>query len=199
MKMKIKRIIYEYFLYRKVRKEGGPAFSKTLRKYFHEKYNINIGYGTYGGCFNHNNNIPENVEFGNYCSIAGNLRIIRADHPKNYFTLHPLFYNPDMGFVKKDQLKRNKLMIGHDVWIGEWSVILPKVSKIGNGAIIGAGSIVTKNVEPYTIVGGNPAKRIGKRFSDETIEQIEQTQWWNWDKATLLKNINILEDIINEK
>lgn len=191
--------IKDYLRNKKIQKEGGQYFSKTIRKYFLEKKDIKVGYGSYGGCFNLKNNIPSNVEFGNYCSIANNIRVFRANHPKTYFTLHPLFYNPVMGYVKKDKLNRPKLKIGHDVWIGEWVIILPKVMKIGNGAIIGAGSIVTKDITAYAIVAGNPAKVIGQRFSNEIINKLEKTQWWNWDKNTLIKNKSILENIVNEK
>lgn len=191
--------ILNYFRNKRIKKEGGNAFSKTLREYMYKKKNIKVGYGTYGGCFNAKNNIPSGVEFGNYCSISTNIRIFRANHPKSYFTLHPLFYNPIMGYVERDKLIRTKLTIGHDVWIGEWVIILSGVNEIGNGAIIGAGSIVTKDVPAYTIVAGNPAKIIGKRFSDNTIKKLEETQWWNWDRDTLIINKSFLEDIVNEK
>lgn len=196
--MKLKNKIEKYFLNKKVKKEGGQAFSKSLREHYFKNYNITIGYGSYGGCFNMSN-IPSGVTFGNYCSIAKNIRIFRANHPKNNFTLHPLFYNPVFGYVKKDMLTRPSLKIGHDVWIGEWAVILPNVMEIGNGVIIGSGSIVTKNIAPYTIVAGNPAKIIGKRFSENIIQQLEKTQWWNWNKETLIKNKKELENIVNEK
>lgn len=179
-----------------IKKEGGNAFSETIRMYYRDNYNITIGYGTYGGCFN-TVNIPEGTSFGNYCSIAQNVKIFRANHPKEYFTLHPLFYNPVMGYVKKDMLHRPNIEIGHDVWIGDWSIILPRVSKIGNGAIIGAGSVVTKDVPPYSIVAGNPAKIIGKRFPDEIINKLEDTQWWNLNKDELIKNKTFLEKLVN--
>lgn len=191
---KIKEAIRDYI----VKKEGGPAFSNTIRKHYKDKYNIIVGYGTYGGCFNVTN-IPSGVTFGNYCSIAQNVKIFRANHPQEHFTLHPLFYNPVMGYVKKDMLHRPKIMIGHDVWIGDQTIILPKVMKIGNGAIIGAGSIVTKDVPAYAIVAGNPAKVIGKRFTPEIIKKIEDTQWWNWDKNELVQNKEMLEKLVNEK
>lgn len=190
--------IRSFIRQQKIKKEGGAAFSKTLREYTYKKYSIKVGYGTYGGCFNIFNHIPGGVEFGNYCSIAQNIRIFRANHPKTYFTLHPLFYNPVMGYVESDQLERPELTIGHDVWIGEWAMILPGVKEVGNGVIIGAGSVVTKDVPPYTIVAGNPAKPIGKRFSDDTIRKLEKTKWWNWDKNNLIENKSVLEKIINE-
>jgi len=74
------------------------------------------------------------------------------------------------GYVNEDKLIRPEIVIGHDVWIGHSAIILPSVNFIGNGAIIAAGSVVSKNVEPYTIVVGNPAKQIKKRFNDGTIK-----------------------------
>ena len=135
-----------------IKQEGGYMYSQTVRYIYEKKYNVKIGYGTYGGCFSVKN-IPAGVVFGNYCSIAPEIKIFRANHPKNHFTTHPILYNPVAGYVTKDQLHR-QLYIGNDVWIGDWAVILPNVKTIGNGAIIGAGSVVTKDVAPYTIVGG---------------------------------------------
>ncbi|MCU7548271.1 CatB-related O-acetyltransferase [Chitinophagaceae bacterium LB-8] len=175
-------------------------YSNTIRQIYEEKHKIKIGYGSYGGCFSLKN-VPAGVSFGNYCSIAPTIRIFRANHPKNKFTSHPILYNPAAGYVTKDALKRPTLTIGHDVWIGEWAIILPNVSYIGNGAIIGAGSVVTRNVDPYSIVAGNPAKVIGKRFDDSVIKKIEESKWWFSTKEELIKNIQKFQDLveINEK
>ena len=134
--------------------------------------------------------MPQGVTFGNYCSIAPEIRIFRANHPKKTFISHPLMNNPIVGYVKEDMLERPSLTIGHDVWIGERAIILPSVTSIGNGAIIGAGSIVTKDVEPYSIVAGNPAKKIGKRFEDKVIHRLEESEWWLLKKDELIKNID---------
>ncbi|MCE6992758.1 CatB-related O-acetyltransferase [Dyadobacter sp. CY323] len=178
------------------KKEGGQMYSHTLRAIYNQLWEIKIGYGSYGGCFSVKN-IPPGVTFGNYCSIAPEIRIFRANHPKDSFTSHPLLYNPSAGYVNSDQLIRPKLNVGHDVWIGEWAIILPRVKQIGNGAMIGAGAVVTKDVPPYTIVAGNPAKVIGKRFNDETIARLEATRWWDMDKKTLMENISKIERQIN--
>ena len=85
---------------------------------------------------------------------------------------------------------KGDIIIGNDVWIGYEAVILAGVS-IGDGAIIGARAVVTKDVPPYTIVGGVPAKSIKKRFSDETISSLLSIQWWNWSKEKISKNIKI--------
>jgi acetyltransferase-like isoleucine patch superfamily enzyme len=174
------------------------AFSPKIKKYYLKRYNIEIGYGTYGGCFD-KDNIPPGTHFGNYCSIASGVKIFRANHPINYFTTHPFFYNPIFGYVKYDCLDRQELYIGHDVWIGYSCIILPSVRMIGNGAVIGAGSVLTKDVLPYSIVAGNPAKIIRMRFSNDIIEKLENIRWWNWDKEKLIKNKEILERIIYQK
>ena len=82
--------------------------------------------------------------------------------------------------VEGDKSKKD-VVIGNDVWIAHGSTILSGVH-IGNGSVIGANAVVTKDVEPYSIVGGNPAKLIKKRFDEETIKKLEDIQWWNWEK-----------------
>lgn len=190
---RIKRYLEKWI----IKKEKGYAYSGTIRKIYSNNYNIHIGYGTYGGCFNRGN-IPPGVTFGSYCSIAPNVRILRANHPANTFTSHPILYNPIMSYVKEDKLKREPLLIGHDVWIGANVAILPGVKIIGNGAIIGAGSIVTKDVEPYSVVVGNPGKKIRKRFNDSIIERLEKTKWWELEFDDLIKKIDEFNRIVNE-
>ena len=177
--------------------EGGYMYSKTVREIYEKDYKIMIGYGSYGGCFS-KINVPPGVSFGNYCSIASNIRIFRANHPKNQFTTHPLLYNPVAGYVESDQLDRPALIIGNDVWIGEWAVILPSVKKIGDGAIIGAGAVVTKDIEPYSIVAGNPATKKGQRFDQLTINKLAASRWWELEKDELIKNIAVIQKLINE-
>ena len=92
-------------------------------------------------------------------------------------------------------------IIGNDVWLGYNALIMPGIN-IGDGAIIATNAVVTKNVEPYTIVGGNPAKLIRKRFSDEVINLLLELQWWHWKIEKITKNIpilcsNNLEDLQN--
>lgn len=89
-------------------------------------------------------------------------------------------------------------VIGNDGWIGENVTILPGIH-IGDGAIIGANSVVSKNVKPYTVVAGNPIKEIRKRFTDEQIEVLEKIKWWDWNIDKILSNLDIiLSDDINK-
>lgn len=119
---------------------------------------------------------------GRFCSIASGVKIGLGNHPIDFISTSPLFYTPNnplrRTLVKETSFLENEpVHIGHDVWIGANAVILDGI-KIGNGAIVGANSIVTRDVPPYTIVGGVPAKPIKKRFSDEIIDALNTSKWW---------------------
>ena len=122
---------------------------------------------------------------GNFCSIACGAKFLfnSANHTLSSLSTYPfpLFFE-QWGLDKKDVAQswdnKGDIVIGNDVWIGFEAVIMSGVT-IGNGAIIAAGAVVTKDVEPYTIVGGVPAKPIRKRFSDSTITELERIKWWN--------------------
>ena len=161
-----------------IKLEGGQVYSKTLRRIFAAYHNIKIGMYTYGSCFSIEN-IPVGTEIGRYCSFAQNVRIFNGNHPMENKSTHPFFYNPTLKYVSKEMITRTKLVIGNDVWIGFNVIVLPSVASIGDGAIIGAGSVVTKDVPPFTVVVGNPAKIIKKRFANETIQNILKSPWWN--------------------
>jgi len=167
--------------------EGGEFFSKTLRKIFSKYHNIEIGMYSYGGCFSLKN-VPPGTKIGRYCSFARNISIFNGNHPLQNKSLHPFFYNPRFELVDSDLLTRTKLKIGNDVWVGHNTCILPSVSNIGDGAVIGAGSIVTKDVPPFAVVVGNPAQIIKYRFSKEIIEKIIQSSWWDKDIEELKNN-----------
>ena len=167
--------------------EGGELFSKTLRKIFSQYHTIDIGMYSYGGCFSLRN-VPPGIEIGRYCSFARNINIQNRNHPLQNKSLHPFFFNPRFGLVESDFLTRTKLKIGNDVWVGHNACILPSVSDIGDGAVIGAGSIVTKDVPPFAIMAGNPAQIIKYRFSKEVIEKIIQSAWWNKNIEELKNN-----------
>ncbi|MBY8908365.1 CatB-related O-acetyltransferase [Salinicoccus roseus] len=129
-----------------------------------------------------------NSEIGKFCSIANNVVIGGAEHPKSWVSTSPVFHEG------KNILKKNfsdhtysptkKTIIMNDVWIGNHCLIKSGV-KICNGAIIGMGSVVTKDIGPYEIWAGNPAKLIKKRFSQNIINELERIQWWNFSEFNL--------------
>lgn len=131
-----------------------------------------------------------NISIGKFCSIAQGVTIGLAKHPTQFISTSPVFYDnsqPLTKFFCNSNLFPNNVPhteIGHDVWIGNNAQIMSGL-KIGNGAIIGAGSIVTKDVEPYSVIVGAPGKVIKKRFDDHTIKLLEESLWWNQDEQLI--------------
>ena len=132
------------------------------------------------------------IDIGSFTSIAANVIIQEGEHDYNrvttYFINRNIFKNG-----QEEELSKGKIVIGEDVWIGSNSVILSGV-KVGRGAIIGAGSVVTKDVEPYSINIGVPSHKIKMRFSDEQIKLLEKSRWWEWDINKLKDNSNVFSD-----
>ena len=132
---------------------------------------------------------------GKFCSIAANTRINAVEHPVERLTTHKLSYRPneyffhlgvDAGFLERRRSR--PVTIGHDVWIGHGAVILPGLG-IGNGAVIGANAVVTRDVAPYDIVAGVPARRLKLRFERSIAERIEALAWWDWPAEKLARAV----------
>lgn len=141
----------------------------------------------------------DKLQIGKFCSIACGAKFLfnSANHTLSSLSTYPfpLFFE-EWGLEKKDVTNawdnKGDIAIGNDVWIGYEAVVLAGVT-IGDGAIIGTRAVVTKNVPPYTIVGGVPAKPIKKRFSEETISALLEIQWWNWSKERIARNIGAIQ------
>ena len=142
---------------------------------------ISLGYATTLG---YNNFFGGDITIGKYCQIGADVAIHTTNHPISYLST---YINQNLFQGELKTLKEiNSVTIGNDVWIGHNVIIVGNVT-IGNGAILAAGCVVTKDVLPYTIVGGVPAKFIKKRFPDPIIQEIEALQWWNLSDAELEK------------
>ena len=162
------------------RLEGGPLFSDTLRDILREFHGAEIGRYSYGPVLDPGV-IPRGSRVGAYCSIGPDLIVYRRNHPVERPSLHPFFYSHHGGFLDHDTIEENAdnpLEIGNDVWIGGRVVILPGCRSIGNGAVLAAGAVVARDVAPYTIVGGVPARPLRTRFDEETIAALERSRWW---------------------
>lgn len=136
--------------------------------------------------------IVTRAKIGSFCSIGPSVQIGVGMHPVSFISTFPAFFSTknqcQVSFTNENRFEEfGSIMIGNDVWIGANVVILDNI-RIGDGAIIAAGAVVTKDVEPYTIVGGIPAKPIKKRFNDIEIKLLLDTQWWNKDMEWIIKN-----------
>lgn len=140
------------------------------------------------------------VHIGNYCSIAQNVIMDCGWHHRpDFVTTYPLnVFFDHLAALKGHPKSKGDIIIGSDVWIGEGATIMSGV-KIESGAVIGAHSVVTKDVKPYHIVAGNPAKEIRQRFNDEQIRALLDIQWWNWPESKIIEAGELLmSDNIDE-
>lgn len=159
------------------RLEGGECYSATMREILRRYHGVVVGAYSYGACMQLGE-FPPSVTVGRYCSIAGSVRIFRRNHPHERLSTHPFFYNKAMRFVETDTITSEGLEIGDDTWIGYHSIICPGCHRIGIGAVIGTGAVVTKDVDDFAIVAGNPARLIRYRFPEEVRQLVRESRWW---------------------
>jgi len=193
--------------------EGLPHQLENLQrcgflKHFITRKNIIIGDYTYyddpkGVIHFEKENVPYHYDFSNekviigkFCALATGTTFITssANHKLDGFSTYP-FGIFGHGWEKKQNLSnlpnKGDTIVGHDVWFGYQSTIMPSV-KIGNGAIIGSKAVVKKEVPPYAIVAGNPAKIIRMRFDEKTIQLLQEIAWWDWPIQKISQNIEAI-------
>ena len=141
----------------------------------------------------------DRLKIGKFCSIACGAKFLftSANHALGSLSTYPFpIFFEEWGLDAKDIRqawdKRGDIVIGNDVWIGFEAVILSGVT-VGDGAIIGSRTVVTKDVPPYTIVGGAPARPIRRRFEDAVIEKLEALRWWDWDEEAIRRAIPAIQ------
>lgn len=162
------------------RLEGGEFRSATLREIFARYWGVEVGLYTHGACFEPWAVDPE-TKIGRYSSIAHGVRIINHNHPLSFKGTSGLFFNPALGLCDRWLVAHNPLEVGSDVWIGANAVIMPEVSHIGDGAVIGAGAVVNRDVPPYAVVLGNPGRVVKYRFPEDVIARLLEERWWETD------------------
>lgn len=150
---------------------------------------VTIGKYSYVGA----NNSMQNVDIGAFCSI-GSFVAVGGKHPLDKISTSPVFYDKDNCFKTTNFIDKNcgnyempRTIIGNDVWIGD-KVFINAGIKIGDGAVIGANSVVTHDVPAYAIVAGAPARIIRYRFDEKTIQKLLEIKWWDWDDDIIEKN-----------
>lgn len=198
--------IYEYnkniFAFNPVACSGNNEIEESVKLY--EPYMImdsKIGKGTYIAT----NSIISMTTIGKFCSIGPNLTCGFGLHPTSGISTSPCFYSTEMQngmtFSSENKVEERKpITIGNDVFIGMNVSIIDGVT-IGDGAVIAAGAVVNKDVAPYSVVGGVPAKFVKYRFEEEQIEKLLQIRWWNWDNDKLQeveKNFFDIDKFISE-
>ncbi len=154
---------------------------------------FDIGKGTYGKPLILAWDNKTTIKIGSYCSISSEVTIfLGGEHRHDWVTTYPFNVFWEKGkHITGIPTTKGDITIGNDVWIGRGATILSGVT-IGDGAVIGSKSLISKDVSPYAIVGGNPAKMIKKRFSDDSIERLLEIKWWEWDEQKIELAIPLL-------
>lgn len=141
------------------------------------RLNCTVGFGTYCGY-----NVvvgDDRTTIGKFCSIAANVIIGAGEHPLNYLSTSPFFYNEDLGFAKgAREIYLSPVHVGNDVWICD-NVFIKGGVTIGDGAVLAAGAVVTKDVPPYAVVAGVLAKVLKYRFAPDIVQKLLELKWWN--------------------
>jgi chloramphenicol O-acetyltransferase type B len=154
-----------------------------------------VGRWTYGVPEIKYDNKGGNLEIGAFCSIACGVQILLGgNHRMDWVTTYPFYvYWDSARYIPSPSHSKGDVIIKNDVWIGENVTILSGVT-IGNGAVIGTSAVVAKNVPDYSVVVGNPAKVIRKRFDEETIERLLRIRWWNWSDQKIEEFLPLMLD-----
>ncbi len=175
--------------------------------------NISVGTFSYYSGYHHGHSFEHCVRYldkkrkdvdkliiGNYCSIGSGAIFMMAGnqgHRTDWISTFPFHFQANIFKKSKNPYKKlGNTIVGHDVWIGSEAMIMAGVT-IGSGAVIASRAVVTKNVEPYAVIGGNPAKLIKYRFSDDKIKKLLTLKWWDWSEEKIKENMGLLcgEDI----
>ena len=133
------------------------------------------------------------ISIGDYCSLGDGILILAGgEHRRDRVSTYP--FDVKMGTGSLTSFSRGDVVVGSDVWIGSRTLVLPGVT-IGHGAVIGAGSVVTRNIPPYAVAVGVPARVISYRFDDATIARLLATEWWDWPEERVLASVLLMADI----
>lgn len=173
-------------------------YAKWLDEQHQSKYrnnNIVVGEFTYGIPIVEQYENHTKLKIGKFCSIGPDVKIVLGGgHRIDWCTTYPFSaIMPEFAYITGHPCSKGDIVIGNDVWIAGGAKIMSGVT-IGDGSVIAANACVTKDVEPYTIVGGVPAKEIGKRFEAEDVRRLLAIKWWDWDKELIWQAVPLLQN-----
>jgi virginiamycin A acetyltransferase len=160
-----------------LRMEGGTVYSLTIREIYRRFHGVTVGLYTVGPCTSEPGSLAPGTTVGRYSSIYYTVRTIAQDYPESASLPDGLFSDSALGEAKIKP-DGTRFAIGNDVFIGHNAIVLPSANEIGDGAVIGAGSVVHTSVPPYAVVTGNPARVVRFRFSKEKIAELLEEKWW---------------------
>jgi virginiamycin A acetyltransferase len=164
-------------------REGGQLRSASLRQILVKFHGVEVGAHSYGSLLAPGM-CDKLTTIGRYVSVGPGVRRFGAAHPLQDATLHPYWYNPQLGRVPASKdVHRSSLAIESEVWIGANALILPNCHRIGFGAVIGAGSVVTKDVDDFAVVVGNPARQVSMRLTPELRDRLMANHPWELPPA----------------
>ena len=160
---------------------------------------VSAGRGTYGlkDVWVHEYRAPDGswmearLTIGSYCSIARCEVFLGGNHRMDRISQYPFAMRHGLADADADTTNNGDVVVGNDVWIGHGAVLMSGVT-IGSGAVVAAHAVVTKDVRPYAIVGGNPAREIRRRFDDRTVERLLAMAWWDWPEQRIMNELPLL-------
>jgi len=184
-------------IFRGIRR-ADDRYDTFTREFFEKHLDIEIGRYTYGA-YLIDGSIASGTRIGSFCSFAGGVRIGGTNHPLDYVSTHPFLYLANRGFVERNDeellAKGNApVVIDDDVWIGTNAVVLPGC-RVARGAVVAAGAVVTRDVGPYEIVAGVPARVIRRRFSGDQATRLAAIDWPGWSDHEIAERLSAFYDV----